>query len=222
MKRVDSQALGLTNVALGLTGAGAAETEYVDGQLEQSFNVTPVVRRSRTQAGTEGLYYGLLSNVHTAAGQLSTNVDPFNVSTGRLSPYPSVPGPWPPGFDLWILSATVLNTAGGGTVEALLNLLWEPTAQAWGLNNSAAAITGNNVQPLAHWDTLTTVTGYAVLSGDRGVRATFGNNGVRLRRGTVGGNSRIQFVSKSNGSATFQCTVVLGVFPVALGQDGVG
>ena len=56
MKKIDSQALDVLQKALGLSGPGSPITELTDGVVDQVLEVGGVIRRSRTQAGTEGIH----------------------------------------------------------------------------------------------------------------------------------------------------------------------
>lgn len=211
MKRVDSDALGIVTKALGLTGRGAAITEFLDAQLDQTLDVLPLVRRGRTQAGTEGIFTGVLQNVHGAANSLTTSVNPYNIATGRIAPYPD---PVPAQFDIWLLAAVVRQNSGTGTLSAVLD--FQSNVQGWGVDDSGVAVVATLTQPLAFWDA---VAVEGITFGLRnGARGPYARLGIRLPRF---GDPVLTFRSTSSAVATFSCQVVLGVFPVSLGQDGL-
>jgi len=210
MKKVDSQALGVINEALGLTGSGAPITEFLDGQLDQVFDVNASVRRGRTFAGTTGLFQGLMRNIHTDAETLLSQVVPYDLAVGAVAPFPV---PIPRTFDLWLLSVAVRQASGGGTLGAVLSIDYPDDALAFGVDDSAAAVVSSLASGLCHWDAIVAQGG------------NFGGNSLtleqryypnmRLRRGVT-----LNFSSTSSLTATFDCLMLLGMFPVALGQDG--
>jgi len=211
LKTVASDALGIVNRALGITGSGAPRTEFPDGILDQVLDVGPLVRRGRTQAATQGIYNAVLRTVHTDAETLSTAVAPYFPGANSRPPYPD---PVPVQFDIWLLGASVRQISGGGTISALLAVQYGAAALGWGEDDSGVAVTLNSDISLAHWDALATVsTEFAILNGARGPWARFG---LRLPRHP---DTSLVFRCTSSVTATFDCNLLLGVFPVALGQD---
>jgi len=214
VKTVDSQALGLVNRALGLTGAGAPLTEFLDGQVDQTLDIAALVRRGRTQAGTGGIYIGVMENVHGAADSQQSQIVPYNVAVGAVAPYPS---PMPPGFDVWILAATIDQVSGAGTLAAALSL--EPLTDnllGWGIDESGVAATGISTLPLAYWDSVVTVGREFGLLG--GVGQPWAHIGLRLPRPPLS-DVALDFDTTSSAIATFRCYILTGVFPIGLGQD---
>jgi len=213
VKRIRSDALDVVNRALGIDGSGAPVTEFPDGILDQVLDVGSLIRRGRTQGRTTGLYYGVLRNIHAGAGDLTTDINPFNFgTTGLLPPFPT---PIPAHFDLWLLSATVQQAAGSGTIAAILDLVWPTTQQAFGIDDSGVAVTATVPITVAHWDTIVTVDIlFAVLAGTDQPEAR-----INLRL-PPSPNTRILFRTTASAAATFDCTMILGLFPVGLGQDG--
>ena len=207
-KKVDSDALGILNKSLGLTGAGSPITELADGIIDQIVDVVPAARRGLTQAATEGIYVAKLRNVHAAGDSRTATLVPFQPAAGTaLPPYPS---PMPARFDVWLLTATVTQVSGTGTLSGALFL--NTPAQIVGLANDGAA--GIFSHPLAFWDAVTTENvEFGLLNGARGPLAKIG---LRLPRAIT---TQLIFASTSSATATFDCLAVLGVFPVALGQD---
>lgn len=215
VKRVDSDALGVLNRALGLTGAGSPITELQDGVVDQVLSVGDIVRRGRTLAGNEGIFYGRMLNEHAGAGTLTTTVNVYNLattSTPEVAPYPV---PMPKQFDVWILAAILRLTAGAASTTAVLNARLPAVAQGWGVDDGGGDQFGIATIPLAFWDTIVGPSGFSFGVGRDEVM--YQKIGLRLPRSLD--DAALQFVSTSVGIQTYLCDVILGVFPVALGQD---
>lgn len=215
VKKIDSQALAVLNKSMGLTGAGSPQTELTDGIVDQVLSVGEIVRRSRTQAQTQGLYSAILQNVHTDSEVLTVQVNPYNVGTGVIPPYPD---PVPENFDVWLLGASVRRVSGASTLTGALFYQFPSANQGWGVDDSGVAVVESAPMGLIHWDSLVTLnTTSGRLQGSRGL---FQSLGLRMPRG-ASNNGSIRFVSSSSVTATFDCQLILGVFPAALGQDGI-
>jgi len=209
MKKIDSDALGVLNKALGLTGAGSQITELTDGVVDQALDVVPAIRRGRTQSATEGIYTARLENAHTGATSLSNPINPFALTgTQAIAPYPS---PMPDRFDLWLLAASVRQTSGSGTLSAALHVNYP--AHVMGIT-TIGAVGVIASMTLAFWDAVAVenIT-FGLLNGARGPLARIGH---RLPRSIT---TQIVFATTSSATATFQLLLTLGVFPVSLGQD---
>jgi len=216
MKRIDSQALGILTKSLGLSGSGSQLTELTDGVVDQALSVNELIRRGRTLAGSEGIFTAIMRNVHTDAETLATTVPPYLVPAGNTNaPWPS---PIPRGFDVWLLSATVRQATGAGTLLGALYIDYAGPQQGWGVTDSGGGIVSAERIPLAFWDALATV------SNEFGVLNQLGTNaqiGMRIPRPMGLGDTTLVFVSVSSLTATFDCQLVLGIFPTGLGQDGL-
>jgi len=212
VKTVDSQALGEVNRALGITGRGAQRTELLDGQVVQTLDIGPIVRRGMTQGVTQGIYYAILRNIHVAADTRVTSVNPYNQTIGNLPPYPLLV---PAGFDLWLLSAAVRQDSGSGTIAASLGILYPSTSQAFGEDSSGAAVEEQDEYPLCSWDAIVTVgISWAVLQqGGSWMRFA-----LRLPRFNA---LELTFRSVSSAAVTWDCVLTLGLFPATLGQDAL-
>jgi len=209
VQRVDSDALGIITRALGITGRGSAITEFLDGQLEQVFDVAPAIRRGRTLAGSEGIFTGLLQNVHTGATSLISQMRPFNATVGAIAPYPV---PVPLQFDIWLLGAGLRLISGSGTLSAILDLEYE--LQGWGIDDSGVAVVATRAIVLANWDTVVTE---GIAFGLQVNGGPYMNIGLRLPRSS---DTRFTFRTTSSATSTWECQVILGLFPTSLGQDG--
>jgi len=214
MKKVDSQALAVVNKALGLTGAGAPVTELTDGVVDQTLDVGPLVRRGRTLAGTEGCATIVLRAVHGGATTLTTEITPYALgTTGLIAPFPN---PIPTQFDLWLLSATLIQISGTGTLSAALFIGYD-SIQGFGIDNAGNAVVSEERTPVALWDALITKSAdqFGILTGTRGPLAMLG---IRIPRNLA---TTLVFISTSSAAATFEVQCVVGLFPIALGQDGI-
>lgn len=210
MKRVDSDALSVANRSLGLSGQGAAETEFFDGELYQVLDVSGMVRRGRTQAQTGGIYTGVMSNVHTAAETLNSNITPYAIGAGLVfAPYPD---PVPVQFDVWLIAAAVEQQSGTGTFRGVLQMDPVPSQQGFGVNNSGNQVTRTTRIALAFWDSILSIGDSFGLAN--GVQP-WQKIGFRIPRSVA----TLRFTSVSSAIATFDCQVMLGIFPTSLGQD---
>lgn len=216
MKRIDSDALSILTKSLGLEGMGSQVTELNDGVVDQALSVNDVVRRGRTLGPTGGLFIGLLRNNHAGADSLTATVNPFNVTTALA--FPPFPSPIPEQFDLWLLQANV-GVVGAGSMTAALFVNFPAASFGFSVTNAggqvAAAVTSH---PVAFWDAVVTENViFGLLNGARGPQREIG---IRLPRS---GLTQLIFASTAAGAGarTFDLRMVLGLFPVSLGQDGL-
>jgi len=212
-KRIDSDALQILTKSLGLTGAGSQVTELTDGVVDQALNIVPIVRRGRTQVATDGIYTATMRNSHTGATTITNTIEPYNVVTTLIvAPYPDPVGPQ---FDIWLLAAAIRQVSGTGTLSATLSIRY-PGSQGWGRTEGGTFVGVAQAHRLAHWDALVTVgTAFAVLAGSEQPTAFIK---TRIPRG---GATELIFITVSSATSSYDCQLTLGVFPVALGQDGV-
>jgi len=209
---VHGQALVPVNDILGTTGAGAGNTFLNDGVLDQVLAVNDIVRRGRTQGSTEGQYLGLLRNNHTDAEAVSSTVNPYTVSVGRVPPYPSLPANSMEKFDIYLLDAIMRRESGSGTIEATLFINDLDVFMGWGVDDAGLAVTQIRSRILAAWDTITVFSSDAV--GLQGNEMPVARIGQRLTRG-----SSLIFLTESSATSVYDCIMTLGIFPVGLGQD---
>jgi len=214
MADVDSDALLLVRSVLGQSGTAAPGTVLDDGRLDQVLDVNEIVRRSRTLAGTTGMFHGILEATHAAAGDLTTTIDPYN----PLAPIAPWPAPVPDGFDVWLIGGCTVRTGGTAAnwVGGALSIATPAVHTAFSQDQAgAASANAANEQDYTFgiWDSLD-----LTLSSDIGITADgepYIDARMRLRRG-----SRIRFRSTAvNGAVTMICVVVVGLFPASLGQD---
>lgn len=211
MKKIDSDALDILTKALGLTGRGAPITELLDSTVDQTLDVVPIVRRGRTLAGTQGLFTGIIRNIHAAANSIETGINPYTFgATGLISPYPN---PVPPQFDIWLLGAILTRVSGSGTIRAILDAQYN--TQGFGIDSAGAAVVATNTMVLAHWDAF--VSEGIVFGVTAGGELAYMPINLRL---PFTGSPGLALRSTSSAAITIDCQILMGLFPVALGQDG--
>lgn len=197
-----------------MSGAGSTgPTRFPDDILHQVVNVADLIRRARTFAQHEGIFTAILQNVHPGAGTITTQVRPYSQGIGVIAPYPD---PVPQGFDVWLLSAATRQTAGTGTFTGALILDYAAKQQGFGEDNAGAAVVGDGNQTLVFWDSVITQTTEMGLQEDGKPWARIG---IRLPRAIGAGLPGLRFSSTASAASTFQCHLVLGLFPVGMGQD---
>jgi len=213
-KEVDSGALLLINRTLGIAGRGSAQTDLDDGNLTQVIDVNPIVRRSKTLASFEGVYTGLLRNVHAVAGQLTSTIDPYALAVGAGAGFPDVV-PAQSALDIWLIGACVFRLAGAGTLDgATLETPHTAAQKAFGIDDSGVAVDASGSISLGHWDAILGTVNTDPATTPQG--NTWVPIGLRLARASTG----LRFISDVAGaSATIQCNMLIGVFPSGLGQD---
>ena len=216
-KRIDSDALGVLNRSLGLTGAGSQITELADGVVDQVIEVGQLARRGRTLADVQGIFTPTLRNTHTDAESIGNAINPYEVGGAlAVAPYPS---PVPAQFDLWLIGASVRIASGtaGGMADATLSLTVGTFSQGFGRTDAGALVLVSNQIRLAWWDaTVSDGTAFGTLGGGQGAHQRIG---LRLPRG--GGGSVLTFKSVSTVTVEVDCQLIIGMFPIALGQDVV-
>jgi len=213
-KPINSDALGVVNRVLGITGPGAPETDLFDAELFQTLDVNDAVRRGRTQGATQGMYHAVMRNIHGAGSTIVNTVTPYDLAVGAIAPFPS---PIPNLFDLWLLAASVRRVSGTGTIGAALFMSYADRAQGFGIDDSGVAVVESQNHPIAFWDAVAAVsTAFLLQNGDRGPWARIG---LRLPRDLAG--TEIIFQTVTSALATYDLQLALGLFPTALGQDGL-
>ena len=214
-RRVDSAALDSIALSLNLSGPAAGETWFEDGNLQQVLDVASLIRRGRTVAASEGIFNAVLRNVHTSAQTRTTAVTPYDVATGAIEPWPT---PVPSSLDIWVIQASVRQISGSGTLGAALFANYDARTQAFGVDDSGSALVASNHQPIISWDALETFGGFSMGVKDSTNTSVPMMRPFRLLRGFNPG-TELTFSSTSSAVATFDCQLLLGLFPIGMGQD---
>jgi len=217
VKRIDSDALGVLNRSLGLTGSGSQITELEDGHVDQALSVNEIARRGRTLADVQGLFFPTLRNLNTAAETITNAIDPYNVGTTvAVAPYPAAV---PAQFDLYLLGASIRHATGtvSGFTLGTLSLTVGTFSAGWGQSDNGSQILVSQAIRLAVWNAMANDgTNFGILATNRGPHQ---RSGIRLPRG--GGGTTLTFATVSSVTVGVDCQMIIGMFPVALGQDGI-
>jgi len=209
MRQFKGQALDQVAKALGLTGAGSIQTQFEDGSVVQNLDVGPFIRRGRTLAHTEGIYTGVLSNVHTNAETLQTTITlSLNQPVAAIAPFPT---PIPSQFDLWLIAAAIERISGTGTLTASLRVQYPAAAQAFGIDDSGVAVVDTSNFNFGYWDSIVDQTVEVALQNGETPTAKIG---LRMLPGTG-----LRFSSTSSATSSYNCHILIGLFPIGMGQD---
>ena len=221
MKKVTSQALHTMNRTLGLAGSGAPVTELLDGELVQQLDANPYIRRGMT-ISNEGIYTTALRAIDLVGGVV-TNVstNPYRPAVGNINGYPAQV---PESLDVWVLGAQVTSIAGGTPSTSALFVNYDARQQGIGVDSTGAAVISSIQEVIMFWD-LSRNQGFRFMAQNRG--GAPGTNvplirPFRLARGFGAPGTQLTFSSTSALAATWECQVLLGLFPAGLGQDVIG
>ena len=182
----------------------------MDGLVVQSLDIGSSVRRGRTLAGSDGYYAVVLRNIHAAANTVSSSERPFNPRSLPLNAYPAVV---PPQLDIWLIGASVVRISGTGTYACKLDIDTVPGQQGWGTDSANNAVVSSLRQAIGVWDQVTTINDTFVTQADGKPYLPIG---IRLPRHI---DTLLVFSGVSSAAITVEAQIILGVFPVALGQD---
>lgn len=214
-KIINSQALEPANKALGIAGSGDSETELLDGDVNQTLDIIPIARRGGTLAGTDGIFRVALRTIHTDSEVLSVSWQPYlSAAAGVVAPFPS---PVPDTFDVWLLGAALERVSAGGTItQAVLRMT--QIQQGFGIDDTGAAVASTSVFALAFWDLMETAIspGFGNVNNNNYVWQRLA---MRIPRKGAIASPFISFTCLSATTITVDCVMMVGLFPVALGQD---
>jgi len=219
---VDSLALADMKRALGMAGSGSGSTELDDGHLAQTIDVARIVRRSRS-IGNSGFFTGALETIHVSDDSKRAEILPYspNGAAAADRSFPPYPNPVPVDVDIYLFGCCVARTTGTGILTgATMSLNTVGQFAGWANDSSGGAVGAAGVLSnitLAKFDTLDTAV--TVTTNDPALTfegKVYQDINMRLPRGC-----RLRFETMSGGAASveFQCLFVLGLFPLAMGQD---
>jgi len=194
---------------------GGDGVEFDERHAVQTIPLMPEIRRrSRGFAGVDNWLYGVLENVHSAADAEASTFVPYSPGFGEI--FNGYPAAMPEGYDLWLLSIYGRRSAGaGGLTAAGIGFLPGDRAQGWGIDDSGAGVeTSVRVQLAMSTALETGATAISTPPMIFGNGLTHVDMRMRLPRGCD-----ITFVTESAAAAEFQAIIVMGLFPMALGQD---
>lgn len=222
MKKLDSRVLSYVNRVLGISGGAGAAVDVDDGNLQQVFDVGPLIRRGRVPAS--GIFSTAILNTHSAAAA--------SFASGTIAPYDKAGSLWPNGvpldFDVWLIAFTAQLGAVGGNFTAGRLQVNFPAGQ--GLNiaapvtqvsatSAAVAATSQLSIILAEYNaelSLGANLGTTLTAPANSLRAVIP---MRLPR-----DCTIQWSTQTSalGASTYRMEMVLGLAAAGLGQDYAG
>jgi len=201
-----------------LIGIAPAPTETVvdTSSVSLTMPILPdMARRSLSSQPTGGFFIGVLENVHSAADDENSTIDPYNPGPDVFAPYPALVDP---GFDVWILKVGGERIAGAGTLDVgLLSLVNLIHTLGWGRDDAQDPVPLVPNVTLARFDAIDEVVGAAIEPFITEQGETAVDVSMRIPRG-----SRLRFHSTAGtASATFNMWFIVGLFPGGMGQDVV-
>lgn len=223
MKVLDSGALrGLTKI-LGI--AGGTPTDFDDGNLQQTLDVGPILRRSRTPGELNGgIFSSSIRNTHTAANVLLGTLAPYTCGVGATAParntWPGVGQGVPDIFDLWLLGVDAQNrgTPGQfGGAQLAINI----GAQ----NNAELAVTVAAGVSVRTGALVFTIRTYDVERGIGALETALDEGAGHLSRLPLplriprGASLLWGTESTGAGNPIYDVHLLFGVFPAGFGQD---
>ena len=218
--RIEGPALENMRAAIGLVGVGAQITEFPDGVADQVLAANDFIRRGRTLSTSEGLFTFFLQNTHTGANEtISTELDPYSAGASLVGAgYPANVPPW---FDIWIMSLFAETTSTAGNFDSAFFAVKHPQ-ESRGLFSPAALPLAAMNQILFFSETENVPGGGSLIPG---ILTEIGSGlaskllGVRVPRGAhILWRTRTAAVASA---PVFTATGILGLFPAAMGQDGI-
>ena len=176
-------------------------------------------RRGLAAGGVGGIFQGILENVHSAADDEQSEILPYTAGVDAVGAFPAVISSE---FDLWLLRANVVRTAGAGTLEGATLKLRAPLTNrpslGFGRDDAGAPVTTNSRYHLAFWNSL--FTGAAGINPP-GINDISGETDIKINLRLPPGCTLTFDSTSGTASATFRLIMYLGLFPAGLGQDVV-
>jgi len=216
VRSIDSDALSQVQRQLGISGVGVnGVAQLEDDELRQVIDVGPAVRRGRADVANGGWFWGVLQNVHGASTALSSFINPYEADGFELTSYPALVDV--SRFDIWIAGATVRLLSGAASINSASLIIGAPLRSlAFGKDDSAAQVTPTGGGfAVAHWGSLVNATSFTYMIRQTGI--PFLNLNMRMPRG-----SNLVFDTNSVGISTYECSILMGLFPIGLGNDVIG
>jgi len=197
--------------------AATAITQIDLDNISQTLPIVPeILRRSAPLAGIDGWFTGVLENVHSGADEEDSTVFPYEVT--RANVLGNFPTPIPEGWDIHLVSCGGVRTSGAGGITGSTLLDTPASVQGFALDDA-----GNPIGLSPRAMILGMITGFdataGALTNDPIVWAgvpglTQLRVGLRIPRGAA-----LHFFSTSDAAVTAQMTFLMGLFPLAMGQD---
>lgn len=201
-----------------MPGALAADADLDDAVVQQTLDMVPFVRRGGAIQAFDGIFTGTIENDHVGPGATSvtTDIDPYNAGGSAFAPFPAEVSRE---FDVWILGGSAVVSAGAQSITDGFMALISPVAA------NGFATGGSQISFLQLLQTFDNVfvfgTGQAFLAkaaslepSDSGTILATSIPALRVPRGY-----QIRFSTTAPGVSTYIAQMLIGLFPVGLGQD---
>jgi len=216
MRDIDSDALSQVQRQLGISGVGTGVAMLEDDELRQVLDVGPAVRRGRADVANGGWFWGVLVNEHAGASSLSSFINPYEPMALSLTSFPPLVDV--SRFDIWIAGATLRLLSGATSIADAALIIGAPLRSlAFGKTDSGAGITpsgGGFV--IQSWGTKVVASDTFTYMLPE-VRVPFETTNIRMPRG-----SNLVFDTQSIGVSTYELSIIMGLFPIGLGNDILG
>jgi len=215
MSLIPGSQLRWISKVFGLSGQQrAGVTNLDDGDVTQVLEVGQLARRGDEPFVHGSLFFGVLENVHSGADAEISNIQPYAPAASAINNFPPIVADE---YDIWLFGVAGIRSSGaGGLTGALLNFNPSAFQQGWGDDDQGAPVVAANQFAVALFDDLDeTISSQAVMITEAG--QPFVPLNLRVPRGTT-----FVFHSEAAAAAEFQLILHMGMFPVGLGQDGVG
>jgi hypothetical protein len=214
MRLLKSQALGILNKAIGLSGGSGVggETQLDDDNVSQVLATNDIIRRSLTLAGSDGIFLAITQNTHGAGSSTQTSQIEVNRPQGLAhAPYPAI---IPDGLEVWVLGVCGFLVSGTSSnfTDCTCHIQMPSVSQGMSSNQSGAQLGAVSTNlPIAFFDNIQAGSFDAAQLEDGGIYYPIK---IRVRRGSV-----IQFRSNATNAVVVQMNWLCGLFPIGLGQD---
>jgi len=218
MATIDGDQLRIVQKILGISQTGLSGlTEIDDGSLTQVLNISPeMLRRGLAPVASDGWYTCVLENVHAAAGEIRSAIDPYTPGDAAAGGYPS---PVPDDLDFWLLACGCALSAGADLFLAgMLNVVTPATAIGWALDDGDVVVAPPiAIHQIGRWDDMdaTQPAALAPCFLTASGQTTYWPR-MRIRRG---GTINFETEQTGSGDMELRCFMICGLFPASLGQD---
>jgi len=215
VRNIDSDALSQVQRQLGLSGVGSGVAVLEDDELRQVLDVGPALRRGRADVANGGWFWGVLHNVHAGAGGLTSFIDPYEAGAFALTSFPAAVDV--SRFDIWIAGVTCRVASGAISLTDATFILGAPLRSlAFGKDDSGVAVAPvGGGMALASFVTAVGSNSFGYFLGFDG--RPFHPLNFRMPRG-----SNLVFDSTAVGITTYELSIIMGLFPIGLGNDVLG
>lgn len=190
---------------------GGDGVDFDERHAQQTIPLYPELRRrSKPLAGIDNWFYAVQQHAHAGAGGLVTSVSVYN-PPNPLNGYPSAV---PEGWDIFLLAVQGQQQAGDDAdfTAASVNIFPGAFSQGMGDIDTGLPVEVAIAFTIGHSTVILEDVGTNVMAWDDSGTMLYPR--IRLPRG-----ANIGFASEALAATTLRAIFILGVFPMALGQD---